>query len=185
MTQSADPTMEEVINSFAPLVGELVWQARRGHGSFLTMEFGWPHLLVREPISAVHSVSARVRRNLERRAVAIVGDWHFWVQYADWKLVTVSGTLDSSDPASQRAECLNDLEGQRFVSVVSGARTGSCEFRFDLGATLQISPSTEILDDQWSLHGWNGDIVTRRHDGVLVFERADFDRRVFQPLHPG
>jgi hypothetical protein len=86
MTQSADPTMEEVINSFAPLVGELVWQARRGHGSFLTMEFGWPHLLVREPISAVHSVSARVRRNLERRAVAIVGDWHFWVQpnFAHW-----------------------------------------------------------------------------------------------------
>ncbi|PJI44395.1 MAG: hypothetical protein CTR53_01420 [Ferrovibrio sp.] len=34
-------TLESV---FRPLIGQLVWSVRKGHGTFLTMEFGAPHL---------------------------------------------------------------------------------------------------------------------------------------------
>jgi hypothetical protein len=82
------------------------------------MEFGTPHLSVREPITASPDSSERVRRHLQRRRVFISGDWHFWVQYGEWKLVTADGVLGSNDPpGSLRDECLGGLEGQRLLSV--------------------------------------------------------------------
>jgi hypothetical protein len=183
MINLPDHAMETIKRFFIRFIGEIVWQVHRGHGSFLTMEFGLSHLSVREPVAVSSGTSPRVMHNLKRRSVVIVGDWHFWVQYGDWKLATAWGTLTNYDPpGTPLDECLRDLDGQRLASVGSGSMVGSCEFGFDLGATLQIWPSTEIPDDQWSVYGWNGDIVTCRHDGELVFEKADLDRRVFKPL---
>ncbi len=114
--------------------------------------------------------------------MTLTGDWHFWVQYGDWKISTAEGILTSDDrPGSELDECLRDLDGQRLVSVRFGSRKGSCAFDFDLGAALEIWPSEEISDDQWSLHSWNGDIVSCRNDGVLVFEKADLAQRVYKP----
>jgi hypothetical protein len=175
--------MKRIKEFFAPFIGQLVWQVRRGHGSSLTMEFGTPHLSVREPIVARPESSRRVRRNLQRRHVDVTGDWHFWVQYGDWKISTVEGILTSNHgPGSQLDECLRDLEGQRLVSVDPGARERSCAFSFDLGGILEIWSSTEIPDDQWSLYSWDGDIVTCQNDGTLAFEKADLEQRVYKPL---
>lgn len=177
--------MEQISEFFAPFIGQSVWQVRRGHGSFLTMEFGVPHLVVREPIVPSADTSGRVRRNLQRRHIDVTGDWHFWVQYGDWKISTSDGTLTSEDrPGSQSDECLRDLDGQKLVSVDSGIRQRSCAFRFDLGGFLEIWPSIEIPDDQWSLYSWDGDIVTCGNDGALTFEKADREQRVFKPLYP-
>jgi hypothetical protein len=175
--------MDQIREFFTPFLGQLVWQVRRGHGSFLTMEFGMPHLSVREPMNASPDNSSKVKRNLQRRHVTITGDWHFWVQYGEWKISTNNGVLTSDDPSgSQSEECLRDLGGQRLVSVESGAREKSLAFNFDLDTTLEIWPSSQIPDDQWSLYNWNGDIVTCRNDGTLVVEKADLNRRVYKPL---
>lgn len=115
--------------------------------------------------------------------MTISGDWHFWVQYGDWRISTAEGVLTSDDrPGSLLDECLRDLDGQRLVSVGPGSRERSCMFNYDLGAALEICPSAEIPDDQWTLHNWNADIVSCRHDGVLVFEKADLVERVYKPL---
>jgi hypothetical protein len=175
--------MQQIKQFFARFIGQLVWQVRRGHGSFLTMEFGTAHLAVREPISASSDSSEKVKRNLQRRHVTITGDWHFWVQYGDWKITTADGVLSSEDPSGSRFdECLCDLDGQKLVSVGAGTREQSCAFNFDLGGILEIWPSKEIPDDQWGLYGWDGDVVTCRNDGVLVFEKADMEQRVYKPL---
>jgi hypothetical protein len=166
-----------------PFIGQLVWQVRRTHGSFLTLEFGVPHLAVREPIVPRPSTSGKIKRHLQRRHITVTGDWHFWVQYGDWKISTAGGVLTSDHPwGSEFDECLRDLDGQRLVCVGQGAMAGSCAFNFDLGAILQIWPSSEVPEDQWSLYSWNGDIVTCGHDGALAFEKADVDRQVFKPL---
>ena len=175
--------MEEMKNLFAPLVGQLVWQVRRGIGSFLTLEFGMPHLSIREPIAPRASRSPKVRRNLMRRGVYVTGDWHLWVQYGDWVLSTFAGALTSEDPAgSPSDECLRDLDGQRFLSVDGGNMGGSCAFRFDLGGLLEIWPSAEIPDDQWGLYIWNGDIVSCSSAGKLVHSERDPDGKVFKRL---
>lgn len=175
--------IEQVKDVFAPLIGQVVWQVRRGHGSFLTMEFGKPHLVVREPIVPSQSGSDRVQRILRRRHVDVTGDWHLWIEYGGWGISTANGVLTSDDPAgSPSDECIRDLEGQRLVSVVAGRRGHSCAFGFDLGGKLEIWPSAEITEDQWSLYSWHGDIVAFSNDGDLVVEQADPTQRVFKPL---
>jgi|GraSoi2013_115cm_1033766.scaffolds.fasta_scaffold22514_2 hypothetical protein len=176
--------MKQIKDLFAPLVGQLVWQVRRGVGSFLTLEFGTPHLSIKEPIAASPDSPPRVRRNLKRRGVYVTGDWHLWVQYGDWTLSTSDGILNSEDPpGSPLDECLRDLDGQRLVSVDRGNMEGSCAFKFDLGGILEIWPSTEIPDDQWGLYNWNGGIITCGSTGVLAFDKADPDGRIFKKLY--
>lgn len=159
--------MDQVAELWAPLIGRLAWNVRRGHGSFLTIEFGSPHLLVREPIAS-RSNSDKVRRLLQRRAVYVEGDWHFSILYGDWKLSTAGGTLDSDkDRGSPLDECLDDLEGQKLLSVETSGVGHSCVWKFDLGGVLEIWPSAEIPDDAWTLHPWNGDIIAYQPDGTL------------------
>jgi hypothetical protein len=171
---------QQIQDLFRPVIGQLAWSVRGGHGSFLTLEFGKPHIAIREPIEAKPERSARVRRQLARRRVHIVGDWHLWIQYSDWKLSAADGSLDRASIGASPDECLLDLDGQRLVAVESGALPHSWTFKFDLGATLQVWPSTAYAptDDQWSLHGWNGDvgdlriIAALRGDGTVVVAKA-------------
>jgi len=137
------------------------------------MEFGAPHLSVREPIDASSEGFAKVQRILKRRRVFVVGDWHFWVKYGEWKISTADGILDSNSPiGSPMDDCLRDLEGQKLLAVEPGIIFNSGVFKFDLGGILLIWPSTEIADDQWTLHSWNGNIAALQHNGALVFEKA-------------
>jgi len=171
--------MIQVKNPLKLINGLLAWQVRRGHGSFLTIEFGMPHLSVTEPIIANPDASDRVRRHLKRRRVFVSGDWHFWVQYGDWKLATADGVLDSNDPpGSALDECLGDLEGQRLVSVDVDRASNSWALAFDLGALLRIRPSAEVPDDLWSLYIWGGDIISCQNDGKLVIERRNEPEQV-------
>ena len=175
--------MHQLNEFFTPFIGQVVWQVRRGHGSFFTMEFGAPHLAVREPVEASPERSETIRRNLRRRDVIVTGDWHFWVQYGGWRISTGDGVLTSDDPAgTQGDECLRDLDGQKLVSVDIDVSRRSCMFKFDLNADLEIWPSLEIAEDQWSLYSWSGEIVTFSHDGLLISEKADLDKRLFKPL---
>src|SRR5262245_27099799 len=78
-----------ISNAFADVVGTPARQERRGYGSFLTFEFGEPHIEIREPIDST-SKYKRVRRLLARRRAFVRGDWHLWIYCCDWK-VTQNG----------------------------------------------------------------------------------------------
>lgn len=170
--------MERVINPLKPITGLPAWQVRRGHGSFLTMEFGMPHLSVTEPIIASPGSSERVRRHLKRRRVFVSGDWHFWVQYGNWLLVTGDGVLNSSDPpGSPLDECLGDLEGQRLLTVEAEKVSNCWTLAFDLGALLKIWPSVDVPDDLWSLYIWEGAIISCQNNGKLVVEGRNAPER--------
>lgn len=163
--------MDQIQDLLKSLIGRIAWGVDRGHGSVFHMEFGAPHLVVREPITPSPGGSAKVRRGLLRRRVHVQGDWSFWVNYGDWTLRTADGVLDSTnDPGSPLDDCLRDLEGQKLLSLEAGQKPNACVLTFDLGAVLEIWPSTEIQDDQWSLHTWNGRIASFQHDGSVVFE---------------
>jgi hypothetical protein len=61
---------------FAPFLGQMVWQVRADEHSCVMMEFGAPHLEVREPRVAKPGRSPKVARLLARRTVGVLGDWH-------------------------------------------------------------------------------------------------------------
>lgn len=164
--------MNKPSDIFKPLINQLVWSVHTGDGSFLTMEFGNPHLSIREPITPNPTSSERVRRNLKRRKVFLVGDWHFWIKYSDWKLFDLNCIVQSvNHPNKSSQACLDNFEGQRLISINDAAMPGYLELKFDLGGTIEVWPSSEIEDDRWSLYNWNGDIVTCRSDGSVVFEK--------------
>lgn len=151
---------------FGPLLGRHVWQAKRGYGTFLTMEFGEPHIDIREPRTPNSAHSPRVRRMLARRLAVIRGDWHLFVQFANWTLTTAHGKAASDGSTKLWQPVLDDLSGQRLVGAESPARA-QLALRFDLGATLDISPTDDIENDVWTLHQWGGDIIGCTHTGDL------------------
>ena len=166
-------TSEESFSTapFAPLLGKIAWNVRRGVGTFLTMEFGAPHLSIRDSIEPRYTSDPKQRRRLKRRRVFLAGDWHFWIEHAEWKLSTVNGVLESSgDIGTPDDEWLEDLEGQKLVSAGLVSETRRWTLEFDLGAVLEIWPASYESEDVWSLHGWDGHVVAYRKDGTFARE---------------
>lgn len=171
-------TTQQVQDLFKPLLGHAAWSVRGGVGSMLTLEFGAPHIIVREPKVPNPKRSERVRRLLGRRHVSVRGDWHLWIQYCEWKITVSDGSCDSEGFAwRQPDECLADLDGQRLIGVGGGSLPNSWRFEFDLGGTLELWPSTEYeaTDNLWSLYRWNANpeesrfVAAMQSDGDLVF----------------
>jgi hypothetical protein len=143
-----------IVNAFRPLIGRLAWSVRRVYGSILTIEFGEPHFWVREPIIASAGASEDVRRNLARRGVHVRGEWQLEISNAWWEIITRYATVNSDEfDLGELQETLNEVDGQRLLSVEAGAEVGSFVLVFDLGASLTIRPNASDEDDQWTIHG--------------------------------
>jgi hypothetical protein len=169
---------QQVQDLFTPFLGQFAWNVSGGVGSMLTLEFGAPHIIVREPKAPSPKRSERVRRLFGRRHVTVRGDWHLWIQYCDWKISVSDGSCDSeSFDWRQPDECLADLDGQRLIGVGSGSLPNSWKFEFDLRGVLELWPSTEYeaADNLWSLYRWSANpedsrfVAAVQSDGDLVF----------------
>lgn len=169
MTRDATKPAEAAL---APLIGQLVWSVRRGVGTFLTMEFGEAHLMVREPVEPRAGTNAKVRRALRERRVTPTGEWHLWVQHADWRLATNGGAVASDWTSAGDVDArLRELDGQKLVGVSEDRQAALVTLRFDLGGTLEIRDTNAIAGDRWSIHRWNGPITTRTAEGTAEVER--------------
>ena len=153
--------------AFAPLIGQLVWAVSKGYDTFVTMEFGAPHLLVREPRAPRRNASPRLERTAARRSAIVKGDWHLFIEFAEWRMTSANGSIGSRDKkrASWQA-VLDDISGQRLI-VAESPTPGSLTLRFDLGGVAEIWPHPEIDNDVWTLHPWVGNIIGCRHDGTI------------------
>lgn len=148
------------------LVGQLVWSVKRGHGTVISMEFGVPHLVVREPIKS-RSDMPRVTRHLARRHVMIHGDFSCSLRTRDGR--SPQGTRPLAwIPAKLRcARCCRS--GQK----VSAVRFDPFEtiLEFDLGATVRLGKSifpTEPKSDLWSLTKFGTPGLSLLNDGSIV-----------------
>jgi len=71
---------------FAPLLGKPAWHVKKGHGSFITMEFGEPNLKIREPLQPRENGSEVSERLSTTRKVTVRGEWHLWVYCCHWEI---------------------------------------------------------------------------------------------------
>ena len=149
---------------FRPVLGRPCWGVRRGWGSFLTLEFGRPRLLVREPVSDLEKFSTKEARELfQLRQVTVRGQWHLWIYCCDWT-VHHRGRLvgDSSSPRRiDRAAWY--LDGQKLVDVSLAPRGARVHLTFDLGAVLTTVPYSR-REEQWMLYEPGGNVLTFRAD---------------------
>ena len=149
--------------SFARLVGKPCWGVKRGFGSFLTMEFGEPHLEVREA-RVSNAESKKVRDLMARRMVTVRGEWHLWIYCCDWSVFDDSGKL-VGDTSSKRAidRAAKYLDGQALVASALIPRGMRTVWEFDQGATLKTKPFNRE-DRQWMLYEPEGKVLALRAD---------------------
>jgi hypothetical protein len=154
--------MNRIQKSFARLSKLPCWGVKRGHGSFLTLEFGRPHLIVREPIASA-SGSIRMRRRLQKRHVYVAGQWHLWIYCCDWQLREGVRAIGDSSSARRVDRAARHLDGQRFVEVTIGSSGARTMFLFDGGSVLETKPY-DRKSEQWFLYEPRGHVLGFRAD---------------------
>src|SRR5574340_44377 len=119
---------------FEPLLGLPCWGVHWDSQVNLNLEFGDPHLSIREPDPLGRSITSPYRW------VQVDGDWGLWIFCAHWKL---SGLLDMDPVTSSSSDrrikwAAARLDGQRLTAVSVTARNASTRSPFDLGAVPEV-----------------------------------------------
>lgn len=146
---------------FRPLFGKIAWQVKKGHGSFLTFEFGSPSLIIDEPVAPRSNRTDRENRALARRRITPRGEWHLWIYCCDWEIEDHGSPLAHSEsPDAAINDAAKFLDGQILIAV-SVAPDSSTTFQFDLGGVLKTSPwPEEEAVEQWMLYEPSGHVFT-------------------------
>ncbi len=160
---------------FGGVYGKPCWNVKPGDGSFLTLEFGLPHLEVREPIIASRVASPRVRKALARRNVFVRGEWHLWVYCCNWEVLTNGKRTGDSSTKLRTRLAADLLNGQKLIRFSLDPKRVQCVFQFDLGATLITVPYDEN-SEQWSLYTPKHRVLTLRADRRYQYMRSDLPR---------
>ena len=164
-----DPIFDRI---FTEIYGKPAWRVSPGWGSFLTFEFGDPHLKIREPIVARREVSERERQELARRRVFIHGDWHLWIHSCDWKVFSKGQLVGQSTSASTFQKAAEVLDGQALVRFSMTPEPLRCLFEFDLGGTLETQPYDRD-GEQWLFYDSRNMVLVLRADGVYSYGPSD------------
>lgn len=157
------------------------WNVHHGYGSFITFEFGKPHLKVNK-----FSDQARKRApSLRKRTAYVRGDWHLWIYCCAWvyrESETVISRWNSSDKRIDQA-CAR-LNGQILKLIEIDTKKARTVFRFDLGGELTTSSYDDELLEHWMLYCPNGKVFTFRSDGCFSHQsgKTEVTEQEFRPL---
>jgi hypothetical protein len=160
-----------VLDVTRKLLGLPCWGVRRGTGSFITLEFGEPYLVVREPVVRQSSLLT-VRRSLSRRSVKVHGAWHLWIYCCEWKVESGGRCVGDSSTSRRVDRAVEVLDGQKLIGVVLATRGARTRFIFDLGAVLETRPY-DRRSEQWMLFTPTHQVLTFRADRRYSLTRAN------------
>lgn len=165
-----DPVIERV---FKKVYGKSCWRVSPGWGSFLTFEFGTPHLEIREPIVPKGNISEKVRRNLARRHVFIKGDWHLWINCCDWIVLSKRKVAGKSTSKSSIQNAADLLDGQKLTRFSINPKLNQCAFDFDLGGVLTTRPYDNHSVQWFFFDSPVQKVLKFRADGSYSYSRFD------------
>lgn len=159
-------------NIFRKLYGKPCWGVKPGHGSVLTLEFGEPHLEIREPIAVDKNAPADLREDMERRRVYVHGEWHLWIYCCDWQVFRGTKRVGDSSSSTKIRRAAEFLDGQALTNFSISLPNVNCTFEFDLGGTLRTHPY-DNESEQWMLYEPLHTVLTVRADGRYKYMRSD------------
>ena len=158
----------QITAAFEPILGCPAWQVKKGYGSFLTLEFGEPSLVIDEP---------REPRRPRNRIVTIRGDWHLWIYCCNWEIAQDGKRLAHSESDDEIiAKATAQLDGQCLERLWMEPGTVVTHFEFDLGAVLKTFPYDDDDDEpneQWMLYEPSGDVLSVRSDNRFCHGSAE------------
>lgn len=162
--------------AWTAVYGHPVWSVKKGHGSFLTLEFGSPTLqIIREPRAVSPGISAQVQMQRRRRLVTVTGQWHLWIYCCHWSITWDGSEIAHSEsPGNMIESAAEQLDGQLLVSVRRGDKLGAWVFAFDLGGELHTWPyGDDATEEQWFLYERDSGrdrVLAARADGQCSYE---------------
>lgn len=160
---------------FREIYGKPCWNVKPGYGSFLTLEFGKPHLVVREPIVASKDYSRKVRRLLARRNVFVHGEWYLKIDSCAWEVLSNGRHVGNGSTKHSMRRAANLLDGQKLIRFSFFPAKVLCVFEFDLGAALRTVPY-DRKGEQWVLLTRDQKALTLRADRHYQYMRAGLPR---------
>ena len=166
-----DPIFERC---FAPLIGRPCWQVKPGYGSFITLEFGEPHLEIREPKDAAPDASPKVREIFSQRNVTVRGEWHLWVYCCNWSILNTDQIVGCSDDNESFGTATQFLDGQALTAAATDS-SASSQFFFDLGGLLTTTPYDDD-SEQWMLYQPDGNVLSLRANGTYCYSPSNTDQ---------
>ena len=145
------------------MYGSPCWNVKPGYGSFLALEFGKPHLEVREPIVANKRCSPKVRKHLARRGVFVHGEWHLRIASCAWEVLSNGKHVGNGETKSSMRRAATVLDGQKLIRFSIAPERLLCVFEFDLGGTIRTVPYDK-KGEQWVLFTPEEKVLTLRAD---------------------
>jgi len=181
--------MHPIAEFVSPVLGRPSWLVKRGHGSFVTAEFGSPEVEIREPRLMPVSIEGAPAQTRQRSSF-VHGQWHLWIYCCQWSLMLEDVQLahcESDDLTMHRA--LHVLNGQALTAVEIEPSDGRTRFNFDLGCTLLTLPAEAGVYDnepieQWYVYVRAGPVLSVRGDGTYQINdrRQKREDWVWQPI---
>ncbi len=145
-------TVEDAHHLVSALLHQSVQQARIGHGSFVTLEFG--------------SVQSYYRNSGNPKY-----EWLIWLYQCNWRFVHrgtfVTGCADSSKDMAT----IQLLKGKQLLSLCISALL-DLQIEFDEGYMLQVLRHAGEDTDHWLIYTPDNFVLTARGD-TLILERSD------------
>ncbi|MBF0223972.1 MAG: hypothetical protein HQK76_00830 [Desulfobacterales bacterium] len=155
--------MSEIIGKiFSELIGKPSWNVKKGHGSFITFEFGKPFVEIGE----VFETSMPFKFTYQSRHSYVHGEWHLWIYMCNWIVSYKDNEIchsESEDLEIHRA--CGFLNGQSIKSVSLNPDGSTC-FLFDLNGCLLTIPYAEETEpnDTWLLYRPDNKVFSLRSD---------------------
>ena len=135
---------------FQPLEKLPCWNVTAEFGSWLSIRFGQPHLLVREgnPKSKL--------KGLRRRAVFVEGEFLLWIEMGSWRLLEDGKQLFHSEQArAYLRRAAARLDSQKLSRIELTLHPSKTVFAFDHGSELHVQPTEKAQPDEalWHMYG--------------------------------
>lgn len=162
-----DLSANQLDEFIAPILGQPVWGVKQGYGSFLTLEFGAPRLIIKEWQSEARGL---------RRHAYVQGAWSVWLYCCEWRVSVNGDQLASSDETREQiARATGVLDGQKIVRIVAD-HEGCSSISFDLGGLLETWPvGDDPTEEQWFIYSPD-DVFGYRADGRFSKQPPDIRR---------
>ena len=163
MTQTLETEM-----LLRPLIGQISWGAERSVGAYIALEFGPPHLEVRQPMESSADSLPEVREILSGRKAAATGRWQLAVEHCEWTVSAFSKKCSNRSSSKVIDGALRALSGQILESVSEKRSAGQVEItlKFDLGAILSAKWEIVELDKATAV-----DLITHASKEIVFWSR--------------
>ena len=161
MANASDTRIVFAVNQLQELLKMPCWGVRHGYASSLHLEFGSPHLEIRSPNRESK------RRVLQKRSVAVEGEWSLWIDCCKWTYKTAGCEIANSESSNENiSSVVKQIDSQMLLSIHISSDSGATSIRFEDHSVLQTTPYSESYE-LWSLFTPSGEVVGVKTGGFI------------------